>query len=117
MIKFMVMFRAPSDMQRFENAYNDFLALVERMPDIRRRQVIHTLGSPLGAAPYHRILEIYFDTQAQLQASLQSAAGQEAGGELNRFEAGSFDVMFAEVYEESGGATPQSPTASQQTAT
>ncbi|MDQ7028147.1 MAG: EthD family reductase [Anaerolineae bacterium] len=105
MIKFVVMFRQPDDRGDFENAYNDFLALVERMPDIKRRQVVHVLGSPQGDAPYHRLLEIYFDTEEQLKASLMSGAGQEAGNELGRFKEGSFDVQFAEVYEEEGGST------------
>jgi uncharacterized protein (TIGR02118 family) len=105
MIKFVVMFRQPEDMTVFENAYNDFLALVERMPSIKRRQVVHVLGSPMGNAPYHRLLEIYFDTEDLLKASLMSPQGQEAGNELARFKQGSFDVQFAEVYEEEGGNT------------
>lgn len=107
MIKFVIMFREPDDMAEFENAYNDFLALVERMPDIKRRQVVHVLGSPMGKAPYHRLLEIYFDTEDILKASLMSKAGQEAGNELARFKEDSFDVQFAEVYEEDGGSTPE----------
>jgi uncharacterized protein (TIGR02118 family) len=105
MIKFVVMFRQPEDMAVFENAYNDFLALIERMPNIKRRQVVHVLGSPMGNAPYHRLLEIYFDTEDLLKASLMSPPGQEAGNELARFKQGSFDVQFAEVYEEDGGNT------------
>ncbi|MEL6406582.1 MAG: EthD family reductase [Chloroflexota bacterium] len=107
MIKFVVMFRQTGDWETFENAYTDFLALIERMPDIRRRQAIHVLGSPQGDAPYNRGLEIYFDTQDALRASLMSPAGQEAGNELARFPEGSFDVYFSEIYEESGGNTPQ----------
>lgn len=106
MIKFVVMFRAAQDEDNFDNAYNDFLALVERMPDITRRQAIHVLGSPQGDAPYHRGLELYFENQENLRASLMSVAGQEAGNELARFEDGSFDVFFSEVYEEVGSSTP-----------
>jgi len=111
MIKFMVMFRQAQQAEneeQFEDAYNDFLALVERMPHIQRRQVVHVTGSPRGKAPYARILELYFDDQEKLQASLMSKAGQEAGNELARFESDSFDVQFAEVYEEAGGSTPPS---------
>jgi uncharacterized protein (TIGR02118 family) len=107
MFKFAIMFREPDAPEDFENVYNDFLALVERMPDIQRRQVVHVMGSPQGKAPYYRMLEIYFDTQEGLQASLMSKEGQEAGNELSRFKAGSFDVQFAAVYEEAGASTPQ----------
>ncbi len=106
MVKFMVIFHKPVDNDAFENVYNDFLALVERMPGIRRRQVINILGSPLGDTDKHRVLEVYYDEQAQMEGSLRSKAGQEAGGELRRFPAGSVEMLFAEVFEETGGQTP-----------
>ncbi|MYE27886.1 MAG: EthD family reductase [Chloroflexi bacterium] len=84
MIKFMILFGPPEDAERFENVYQDFLALIERLPNIRRRQVAHVTGSPQGAPKVHRILEIYFEsTDAQTEA-LMSPAGQEAGKELSR---------------------------------
>lgn len=107
MVKFMITFRRPQNGEVFENAYNDFLALIERMPDITRRQVVNVLGSPVGDAPYYRILEVYFENIEILEASLKSKAGQEAGSELGRrFPAGSYEALFAEVYEEAGGQTP-----------
>lgn len=106
MIKFVVLFRFPSDDESFNNAYHDFLALVERMPLVQRRQAVHVIGSPQGTPAYHRLLEIYFETQDDLRTALLSPEGQEAGNELGRFAAGSFDVFFAEVYEEAGGSTP-----------
>ncbi|MCB9449819.1 MAG: hypothetical protein H6672_00175 [Anaerolineaceae bacterium] len=109
MIKFMVLFHKGDLLaqSRFESAYNDFLALIERMPNIERRQVVNVLGSPLGAVPYNRILEIYFKDKATLEASLKSPTGQEAGSELSRrFKPGTYETLFAEVYEEAGGSTP-----------
>ena len=106
MFKFMMIFHKPADLDTFENAYNDLLALVERMPDIRRRQVINVLGSPLGQSRIYRILEVYFDDQPALEKSLKSPMGQEAGREMQRFPTGSFELIFAEVYEEDGGHTP-----------
>jgi uncharacterized protein (TIGR02118 family) len=106
MVKFMIVFKQPQSLDAFENVYNDLLALVERMPHVRRRQVISVIGSPLGTSPYYRILEVYFDSKAMLEESLTSDQGQEAGGELGRFPQGSFEMIFAEVYEEIGGSTP-----------
>jgi uncharacterized protein (TIGR02118 family) len=105
MVKFMILFRDPVDPEAFENRYNDFLALIEQVPDITRRQVISVLGSPQGKAPYYRILEIYFDTEEQMRASLMTGPGQKAGAELSRFPRGSFDTMLADAYEEAGGRT------------
>ncbi|MBL8134386.1 MAG: EthD family reductase [Anaerolineae bacterium] len=105
MVKLVVHFMKPKDAGKFEDVYNDFLALVERMPLIQRRQVNSVLGSPLGETPLFRVLEVYFEDFARLNESLRSPAGQEAGGELRRLPAGSFDMIFAEVYEETGGKT------------
>ncbi|MFN8372238.1 MAG: EthD family reductase [Anaerolineae bacterium] len=108
MVKFMIVFRKPSGdkLETFENTYNDFLALVERMPLIQRRQVNNVLGSPFGESPFYRVLEVYYDDYARMQESLTSPAGQTAGGELRRFGASAFEMLFADVYEESGGSTP-----------
>lgn len=105
MIKFVVLFHHPTDIEFFENAYNDFLALTERMPDILRRQVAHALGSPGGQAPYYRVLELYFESEGVMRDALTSPAGQEAGLELARFGEGKIQMMYAEVYEEAGGQT------------
>ncbi len=107
MVKFIITFSTPANVGVFESAYNDLLALVERMPHIERRQVVNVLGSPLGEAPYYRILEIYFASVEQMEDSLRSPAGQETGGELSRrFTAGKFSAFYAEVFEEQGGSTP-----------
>lgn len=105
MVKFMIVFRKPIRVEDFENQYNDLLALVERMPDIQRRQVVSVLGSPTGESPYYRVLEVYFESQEAMQAALLTKAGQEAGAELMKFPKNSFDTIFAEVYEEAGGRT------------
>lgn len=107
MVKFIITFTTPANLTAFENAYNDLLALVERMPLIQRRQVVNVLGSPVGSAPYYRILEIYFDNVEQMNESLLTKAGQETGAELGRrFKAGTYQAFYAEVFEEAGGSTP-----------
>jgi uncharacterized protein (TIGR02118 family) len=105
MVKFMILFHKPESVEAFELRYNEFLALIERMPSITRRQVISVTGSPLGETALYRILEVYFDDSAQMETSLRSAAGQEAGQHLSRFARGTFEMIFADVYEEAGGQT------------
>lgn len=107
MHKFMILFQKPLSRNHFETIYNDFLGLVERMPNIRRRQVVDVVGSPLGDTSLFRVLEVYFDDQESMEAALRSKAGQEAGGELRRFKERSYELIFAEVYEEEGGQTPE----------
>jgi uncharacterized protein (TIGR02118 family) len=103
----MLMFRPPADIEAFENSYNDLLALIERMPDVQRRQVVSVTGSPTGTVPYYRMLEIYFEDRATMEAALMTPIGQEAGGQIQTFPPGSYELLFADVYEEFGGSTPQ----------
>jgi hypothetical protein len=105
MVKFMLLFHKPADAAGFENSYNELLARIERMPSITRRQVVSVTGSPLGETDLYRILEVYFEGGAHLEASLRSAAGQEAGKQLAGFPRGSYEMIFADVYEETGGQT------------
>jgi uncharacterized protein (TIGR02118 family) len=106
MVKFSIFFDKPTDLDAFETIYADFLALVERIPNIQRRQVNSVLGSPLGETPLYRILEVYFESYEAMDAALRTPAGQEAGGELRRLPAGTFQMIFADVFEEAGGSTP-----------
>lgn len=106
MVKLMLIFRHPADITSFENSYNDLLALIERMPGIERRQVNAVIGSPSGPSPFYRILEVYFADQRTMELSLITPIGQEAGGQMMTFPPGSFEMLFAEVYEEAGGRTP-----------
>jgi uncharacterized protein (TIGR02118 family) len=108
MVKFMILFHSPAHLEPFENLYNDFLALVERIPGVLRRQVVTVLGSPQGKTPFYRILELYFDDDEALQTALLTREGQEAGRELGKFKQGSFETLRAEVYEEAGGRTESS---------
>ena len=107
MVKFIIVFRHPDNAETFENIYQDFLGLVERMPHIKRRQVAHITGSPLGKPDCYRMLELYFETTEDQQTALMSEIGQEAGRELMKLERDSFDLLFADVYEEAGASTLQ----------
>lgn len=113
MVKFMIIFHNPGpDVRQFEEGYTTFLAMVEQIPNIQRRQVVNVMGSPEGTSPYYRVLELYFANNATMTAALNSEAGQRAGAGLYKvFKPLNyrFDTVFADVYEEDGGQTP-SPT-------
>jgi uncharacterized protein (TIGR02118 family) len=102
MFKLMVIFHSPTDIDHFEASYNQFLGKVEQMPGVIRRQVVDVMGSPTGQSPYYRILEVYFDNRQRMELSLRAPIGQDAGNQLRTFPAGSFEMLFAEVYEEAG---------------
>jgi hypothetical protein len=107
MYKFMLIFYQPEALYRFEDAYNHLLARLEQMPHIIRRQVINVTGSPAGPSRIYRILEVYYPDQSMMEASLRSPQGQLAGAAIQQFEPESFEMVFADVYEEAGGFTPK----------
>lgn len=106
MFKLMMIFKQPVGKPRdFEIRYNELLGLVEGMPNVLRREVSNVLGSPAGASPYYRVLEIYFESRQTMEAAMLSPRGQEAGAHMTNFPPGSFEVALADVYEEAGGHT------------
>jgi uncharacterized protein (TIGR02118 family) len=105
MVKFLIIFYQPDDLAAFETRYNAFLALIERMPNISRRQVVNVLGGPTGESRYYRFLEVYFDDENTMRAALTSSEGQVAGAAVGKFPQGSVEMAFADVFEEAGGKT------------
>jgi len=100
MLKFMIMFRAPQQAGGFDEALNVFITHIAHIPDVQRQQVVFPLGSPINTMPYVRIIELYFASQTQMNEALRTPEGQTAGQLLNSFAPNSFDIVFAEVYEE-----------------
>lgn len=100
MVKLSLLFLQPTDEESFEPRYNQNLALLEKLPDLRRRQACVVLGSPSGKSPYYRMLEFYFDDFATLDAALTSIEGRAAGADLMQFAAQRVELVFSEVFEE-----------------
>ncbi len=100
MVKLVIMFKQPADEAAFELRYNQNLALMEKLPAIRRRQACVVFGSPAGKSPYHRILELYFDDSEALDRALRSDEGRAAGSDLMQFAGRDTELVFADVFEE-----------------
>ncbi len=100
MVKLSVLFMQPDDPQTFEERYNYNLAIMERMPGIKKRQACVVLGGPGGKSPYYRILELYFEDFPTLDAAMLSEQGREAGKDLMSFAANKVDLVFSEVFED-----------------
>lgn len=99
MVKLVILFRKSSDPD-FDERYHQNLALLEKMPGIRRRVVSMVHGSPEGVPPFERILELYFDDREALEAALGSPEGRAAGHDLMTFARQDAFVLFADVYED-----------------
>ena len=100
MIKLTILFQQPINIDDFEAHYNQNLALLEKIPGIRRRQACVVLGSPAGESPYYRILEFYFDNREALDSAMLSDAGVTAGRDLVGFAGKRVELVFADVFED-----------------
>lgn len=107
-MQLILLFRPPTPATEasFERVYNAILAELEQMPGILRRQVASVTGAPQPPAAFYRMLSLDFADEEALQAALLSAPGQEAGRIIRRLPRETYEVLFAENYEESGGKTP-----------
>ena len=107
-MQLILLFRQPAEGTEapFERVYNALLAELERMPGIQRRQVASVTGSPQPPPAFCRLLTLDFADESATQAALLSTPGQAAGKILQRLPRDSYELLFAEGYEEAGGATP-----------
>ncbi|MDR0358453.1 MAG: EthD family reductase [bacterium] len=98
MVKLIIAYRAPIDIVQFEQRYQvDQLALAEAMPNLQR--ITLSLVSPMsrGDAPYHRLVELYFDDRVSLERAVQSKAGEAVMEQAHVIATGGLDLMLAEL--------------------
>lgn len=101
MVKLIVLFRQTDVVPpNYEQNYNDFLILVDKLPGMVRKSVSTVYSGPGGFVPYRAVIEAFFETPGALQAALTSAAGIDAGNALINFAGADAITIFAEVMEE-----------------
>ncbi len=78
MPKLIVLYPPPSDAATFERRYQSEHApmVMQKIPGLKKFVAAKVLGTPAGAAPYHRVAELYFDSMDSLQAAMGSPGGQ-----------------------------------------
>jgi uncharacterized protein (TIGR02118 family) len=101
MYKLVVLFEQPLSEMEFQENWQIFMGMAEKMPRLRKeivssvQQVVHAAGG----RQYTRIHELLFDSRDALEAALQSKAGQEAGQFLQNFTSGRMVLLTAEHME------------------
>ena len=94
MVKLVLLFKNASNTGNFAMRYARNLTLLRKMPSIKQIIKHDVLGSPTGEAPYHRILEVHFDTFDDLDTALTSPEGVAAGKDLMEFTGAQVEVLF-----------------------
>ena len=101
MVKLVVAYRHPTDVEEFERRYKDeHVAKARHIPHMARIEFGKVAGMMDGSkAPYHRIAELYFENPAAMGQGASSTDGQAAIKHAGDIASGGFDAMVVEVEE------------------
>jgi uncharacterized protein (TIGR02118 family) len=96
MPKLIVLYPPPSDVATFEQRYRSEHApmVVQKIPGLKKFVAALVLGAPAGAAAYHRVAELYFDSMDSLQAAMASPGGQATVGHAMEISTGGPPVVL-----------------------
>ena len=99
MIKATLLYGHPTHADEFEKYYADtHLPLAAKMPGVARLELTKFLPGPEGAKPaFYRMAELYFPSEAQMQATLGSPEGKVAVADLANFATGGVTIAFGAV--------------------
>ena len=97
MFKLIIWFEEPLDTRAFDEGWQHFLSLAEKMPGLQKEIVSEIQRWVYGASPrrYVKVHELLFDSPEALDAALRSEAGVAAGQYLQEFKEGKFILLTA----------------------
>jgi uncharacterized protein (TIGR02118 family) len=77
-VKMVVIYPTPEDVAAFEKVYNEehIPLAAQKLSGQTKLVASRIVGSPAGAAPFHRIAEVHFASMDALQACAASEGGQ-----------------------------------------
>ena len=92
MLKLIVLYPQPADVEKFDADYADHLALLHEKTgiptNVKPYTVTKFLSSPQGILPYYKMFTMPFDSPEALQATMSSAGMQEVAADANRISSG-----------------------------
>ena len=94
MVKITVLYGHPDDPAAFERHFDDVhIPLVNAMPNLRRVEKALVVATSDGSAPpYYRVVELYFDSEEELQASRATPEGRAPGEDVPNYATGGATV-------------------------
>lgn len=100
MVKLIALYKVPANVAEFNDHYfNTHVPLAMKMPGLKKVEVSHITGSPMGKAEYHLMAELYFDNKEALDAAMSSPEGKASAKNLMGFAKEVVYMMFADVEE------------------
>ena len=101
MYKMVILFEQPLEEALFQENWQKFMGMAEKMPRLRREVVsrIDQLVYAKDGKQYYRIHELIFDSRDALEIALQSDAGKMSGKFLQEFTHGRITILTSEHLE------------------
>ena len=97
MVKVLILFGIPKDAGKFDEYFDHtHRALLEALPGVCQLIVNHVAGVAVGDLPYYLIVEIHFQSEQQMQHSLNSTPGQAMARNYSKFASGGTTVLFCQ---------------------
>ena len=98
-MKVTVLYGSPTSPEAFEKYYGGtHLPLAAKMKGVARIEFTRFVAGPDGAkAPFYRMAELYFTSQAQMEQALKSPEGQATVADLPKFATGGVTMMIGSV--------------------
>ena len=97
MVKVLILFGVPEDAGKFDEYFEaTHRALLKALPGVHQLIINRVLGVVAGDLPYHLIVEIHFQSEQQMQSSLNSEAGQAMARNYSNFATGGATVLFCQ---------------------
>ncbi len=84
MIRFLVLYPEPVDVEAFERHYREVhIPLAKKLPGLRRYGVGRNATAIRGGEPYYLVAELEWDDMASLQQDFKSELGQETARDVD----------------------------------
>lgn len=88
MIRFLVLYPEPIDVEAFERHYLEVhIPLAKKLPGLRRYSVGRNATAIRGGDPYYLVAELEWDDMASLQRDFKSELGQETARDVDNLAA------------------------------
>lgn len=98
MVKLTALFGHPEDPEAFEEYYaNQHLPLAAKIPNVQRFESGRVYAVDDGKPPYHRIVELWFESAEQMGEALSSPEGEAATVDLSNFATRGATFFVSEV--------------------
>jgi uncharacterized protein (TIGR02118 family) len=96
MARLVALYNTPKDPAAFDSYYETtHVDMAKKMPHLRSIELSKgQIATPGGAASYHRVGTLRFDSMEDLQKSLASPEGQATAADVMNFATGGVTLLF-----------------------